>query len=105
MVKNFKEVAISLGQEQKKVVKYSHDVVLSQLAMSTEVAKDLSPRVFFSTNTNKDRAQFSIHLSEMSPVTFRFAAISYWQCDGRDNCISQTPKLLSKCGYAAIKSS
>lgn len=48
MVKNFKEAAVSLGEERKKVVKQCQHVGMSRLAKSAGAAKDLNFRVFFS---------------------------------------------------------
>lgn len=44
------------------------------------------------------KLHLSTRLSEMSHLQLRFAAVSYRQCDERDNCISLTPNH-SKCSY------
>lgn len=66
MVKNFKEVVVSLGQEKKNIVKYCQEVGLTSLKKSVQASKDMSLKVFFSAKTHKDGVPFRANVSETS---------------------------------------
>lgn len=69
MEKNFKEDAVSLGQQSKKVDKYCHNVRLSHLPKSTGTSKQLSLSVSFSKKTHKDAVLFGAIAPERQLAT------------------------------------
>lgn len=53
--KHFKKVAVSLGQEKKRVFKCCQDLRLSRLAKTEGAVKDESLRVFLTAKAHKDK--------------------------------------------------